>query len=57
MTGAINDGSLDPGRLAAHRKLAAEQRYLSGQKDVRARIVEKRRWKQISKSLRDNPKR
>ncbi|WP_437549499.1 ribosome small subunit-dependent GTPase A [Sorangium sp. So ce367] len=54
---AIKDGDLDPERLGAYLKLGAERRHLAGQQDVRARIEEKRRWKQISKQMRANPKR
>lgn len=54
---AIKDGDLDPERLGGYLKLAAERRHLAGQQDVRARIEEKRRWKQISKQMRANPKR
>jgi ribosome biogenesis GTPase / thiamine phosphate phosphatase len=53
---AIEDGELDPERLGAYLKLGAERRYLARQQDVRARLEEKRRWKQISKRMRANPK-
>ncbi len=53
---AIEDGELDPERLGAYLKLGAERRYLARQQDVRARVEEKRRWKQISKRMRANPK-
>lgn len=54
---ALEGGRLDPARLSSYRKLAAERRYLAGQKDVRERLVEKRRSKQLSKILRHTPKR
>ncbi|KYF57600.1 ribosome small subunit-dependent GTPase A [Sorangium cellulosum] len=53
---AIEDGELDPERLGAYLKLGAERRYLARQQDVRARLEEKKRWKQISKRMRANPK-
>ncbi|WP_129345364.1 ribosome small subunit-dependent GTPase A [Sorangium cellulosum] len=54
---AVEGGDLDPARLGAYRKLGAERRHVALQHDARARSEEKRRWKQISKSLRNNPKR
>ncbi|MGK3966904.1 ribosome small subunit-dependent GTPase A [Sorangium sp. So ce1667] len=54
---AIKDGELDPERLGGYLKLGAERRHVAGQQDARARIEEKRRWKQISKRMRANPKR
>ncbi|WP_437677689.1 ribosome small subunit-dependent GTPase A [Sorangium sp. So ce131] len=54
---AVEDSALDPDRLGAYRKLGAERRYLAGQQDVRVRIEEKRRWKQLVKHVRAHPKR
>ncbi|KYF76950.1 ribosome small subunit-dependent GTPase A [Sorangium cellulosum] len=55
--GAVEAGDLDPDRLGAYRKLGAERRHVALQQDARARSEEKRRWKQISKQMRANPKR
>lgn len=51
---ALTDGSLRPERLAAYRKLEAEQRRFAGQRDVRVRLEEKRRMKQLSKRIREH---
>lgn len=49
---ALEGGALRPERLAAYRKLEAEQQHAAAQRDVRARIEEKRRMKQLSKRIR-----
>ena len=49
---AVESGRLEPGRLAAFRKLLKEARYIASLTDVRIRDEEKRKWKQIKKSVR-----
>jgi ribosome biogenesis GTPase / thiamine phosphate phosphatase len=49
---AAESGRLEPGRLAAFRKLLKESRYIASLSDVRIRDEEKRKWKQIKKSVR-----
>jgi ribosome biogenesis GTPase len=44
---AIDDGSLDAGRLASHHKLEAERRWLERRIDVRARHAAERRFGRI----------
>ena len=57
VTAAAADGSLDLARLENWRELQKELAYLERRQDQSAQLAEKRRWKQIHKSLRDNPKR
>lgn len=53
---AIAEGVISAERLVAFRKLAAERSHLSGQQDIRAKLEEKRRWKQLTRSMRSHPK-
>lgn len=46
---AVDDGRLDPERLASFHKLAKELAFLHRQVDARAALEEKRRWKSIHK--------
>jgi ribosome biogenesis GTPase / thiamine phosphate phosphatase len=48
---SLDDGSLDPGRLASYRKLDRELRHAERKVDPRARAEERRRWKIIHKSV------
>ena len=48
---AIADGSLDPGRHESWRKLQRETAHHERRVDALARNAERRRWKQISKSV------
>jgi ribosome biogenesis GTPase len=49
---AVEDGSLDPERLHAFRALQREIAYLARKQDVRLRLQEQRRWKNISRASR-----
>jgi ribosome biogenesis GTPase len=49
---AIEDGRLEPSRLAGYHKLQDELRDLASRRDVRAQIDEKRRNKTVGKALK-----
>jgi ribosome biogenesis GTPase len=49
--GAIADGSLSEDRLASHRKLVRELAHSERKGDRRAQEAERRRWRNISKSV------
>ena len=49
---ALEGGQLDAGRYEGFRKLEAEGRHLRERHDARARAENKRRYKEISRSLR-----
>ncbi|MEB3357689.1 MAG: ribosome small subunit-dependent GTPase A [Synechococcales bacterium] len=53
---AIAQNLLDPDRLVSYHKLQRELQHLSRQQDIQAQLTEKKRWKQIHKSLRHHPK-
>jgi ribosome biogenesis GTPase len=53
---AIAAGHLDPQRLRSYQKLQKEQQWLEQRQDQRASLNTKRRWKQITKTMRHNPK-
>jgi ribosome biogenesis GTPase len=48
---ALDDGRLDPARLASHRKLEREAAHVARASDPIARAAERRRWKTISASV------
>ena len=48
---ALEDGRLDPARLASHRKLEREAAHVARASDPIARAAERRRWKTISASV------
>jgi ribosome biogenesis GTPase len=48
--GAVEEGTLAPGRLESFRKLQDEQAHQARQMDERAQLEEKRRWKIITKA-------
>ena len=48
---ALDEGRLDPDRLASHRKLEAEARWLRTRDDVRARRATERQWGRIYRSV------
>lgn len=54
---AIDEGSLDPGRLLAWRKLQAEAHRQLLRVDARARAAEKGRLRAFSRQLREQPNR
>jgi ribosome biogenesis GTPase len=49
---AVESGALDAGRLASYRKLQREVAFLERQRDHRARREEQRRWRSITRSMR-----
>ncbi|MCY8625590.1 ribosome small subunit-dependent GTPase A [Bacillus haynesii] len=51
---ALADGRLDAGRFRSYLKLKKELEYLERKTDKRAMQQEKKRWKQISKSMKKN---
>lgn len=53
---AIEDGSLDAGRLRSYKKLQRELESLAVRKDQRARLHEKSKWKKIAKWSREYSK-
>lgn len=53
---ALEEGTLDPGRVEGYRKLRDELRYLERKHDPRAEAEERRRWRTIHKSLKAHPK-
>ena len=54
---AIEQGRIDPERLASYRKLELEQAYLERKVDEQAALLRKRRDKQLHKMIRNVPKR
>lgn len=54
---AVDDGSLDGGRLAGYRKLQRHEAHVDRQTDLRAREAERRRWKVISRSVNEQMRR
>jgi ribosome biogenesis GTPase len=54
--GAIAAGTLSPQRWQSYRKLQREQQWVEQRQDVHARQNTKRRWKQITQSMRHHPK-
>lgn len=53
---AVDTGLLDQQRFASYQKLQKELNYLVRQQDQQAQLAEKKRWKQIHKSLKNHPK-
>lgn len=53
---AIAIGTLDPRRLQSYQKLQREQQWIEQRQDVHARQNSKRRWKQLSKTIRQHNK-
>ncbi len=47
----LEDGSLDPARLASYRKLERELQHAERKGDPRAQAEERRRWKNIHKAV------
>jgi ribosome biogenesis GTPase len=54
---AIAAGQLDPQRLRSFQKLQREQQWLEQRQDAQASLNTKRRWKQMTKSMRQHKKR
>jgi ribosome biogenesis GTPase len=44
---ALSDGSLDAARFQSYVKLQRELRFVASKSDVRLRIEERKKWKQI----------
>jgi len=53
---AVADGSLDEKRYESYRKLEREIASFKMRSDVMARSAERKKWRQIIKSMRDFPK-
>jgi len=49
---AIASGQLDGKRLRSFQKLQKEQQWLEQRQDIRAQVNAKRRWKQVTKPMR-----
>jgi len=49
---AIEEGTLEAGRLEGYQKLQSELKSLEARKDVRAQIEDKRKWKTINQSMK-----
>lgn len=49
---AIADGVLEAQRLASYRKLQRELQHANARNDVKAQLLEKQRWRKISKQAR-----
>ena len=49
---AVASGNLDPARLASYRKLQRELRAVAAKSDGRIRNEERKKWKQITMSMR-----
>ena len=50
--GCAVEGAVDEGRLNSYFKLQRELAYMEQKSDAAAKLAEKRKWKQISKSLK-----
>jgi ribosome biogenesis GTPase / thiamine phosphate phosphatase len=53
---ALENGDIDSSRWQSYLKLGAELRHRLAEQDVHARAAERKRWRSISRSLRDHPK-
>lgn len=53
---AIAGGDLLPQRLHSYQKLQREQQWIEQRQDTQVKLNTKRRWKQITKAIRDHPK-
>jgi ribosome biogenesis GTPase len=49
---ALDEGTLDAARFASYTKLQRELRSVAAKSDVRLRIEERRKWKQITMAAR-----
>jgi ribosome biogenesis GTPase len=49
---AIEDGTLDAARYRSYQKLQRELRHVARKQDQKARLLEKEKWKKISRELR-----
>lgn len=53
---ALSDGSLEQARYASYVKLQREIRYLEQKTNKQAQLAETRKWKQVSKQLKNKKK-
>ena len=56
VVGAVEEGRLDPGRLASFRKLQAEVAYEERRADPRARAAALSEWKAAINTMKHHPK-
>lgn len=49
---AVASGDLEPARMASYRKLQRELRSIAAKSDARIRIEDRKKWKQITMSMR-----
>jgi ribosome biogenesis GTPase len=47
---AMEEGQLDPARYASYCKLQREQAFVASKQDQKARVANKRKWRQMTKS-------
>ena len=57
VTSAIHNGALSSERLASYEKLRREQAFVARQADARLQREEKRRWRDLSKRMKDRGRR
>ncbi len=50
---AVESGKLDASRFVSYQKLQKEQAYLVSKQDQRVNLNSKKRWKQITKMIRE----
>ena len=48
MKAAVEEGTLDPGRLSSHAKLQREQAFLEDKKDKRAQAEHKKKYREVN---------
>ncbi len=53
---ALEQGTLDAGRLASHRKLQRELRYAELRNDQSAQLIQKAKWRKVHKAYRKRTK-
>jgi ribosome biogenesis GTPase len=56
LTGAVEQGTLDPARLESWRKLQRELQWNAARTDQRLRLEREARWRAISRSMKHHPK-
>jgi ribosome biogenesis GTPase len=56
VTAAVGDGTLAQDRLQRYRRLQRELAHVARQQDALLRREQARRWRAITRSLRDHPK-
>lgn len=53
---AVEAGNVTPERVESHRKLARESQYVEQRHDKRAQAEQRRKWKVVTRSLREHMK-